>query len=164
MARTRNPGGALEERKMHHKNRWVIMLLLAVCLPLAACKQGMDAAASEEEGPAKVEHLTEDGPARVTLTEDAANRLGVETSAVRDTVIAGQKRWVIPYAAILYDTHGDTWAFVNVSPLAYMREHIDVAFIQGDVAVLAKPLTSGSQVVTTAAAELYGSEIEFEEE
>ena len=42
----------------------------------------------------------------------------------------------IPYAAVLYDPNGDTWAFVNRKPLTYVRESITVDRIDGDVAFL----------------------------
>jgi len=151
---------------MQHTIRWGITALFAASSLLAGCKQAHDAA--EEEGETKsatVEHL-EGGSdiARITLTEDAAKRLQIETASVENAELASGKRDVIPYAAILYDTQGETWTFTNPEPLVYVRHHVLVDHIDGDRVVLADVLPPGTAVVTVGAAELYGSEIEFEEE
>ena len=65
----------------------------------------------------------------------------------------------IPYAAIVYDSAGKTWAYVNEDPLVYKRAEITVDEIDGDVARLSAGPPAGTQVVTTGAAELYGAEI-----
>jgi hypothetical protein len=117
-----------------------------------------------ENGAATVEHLDGPEPARVTLTEDAAKRLDIQTAAIRDAEVNGTQQRVIPYAAILYDTQGDTWTYANPEPLTFVRSPIVVDRIEGDLAVLSDGPPSGTAVVTVGAAELYGSEIEFEEE
>ena len=71
---------------------------------------------------------------------------------------------VIPYAALLYDSSGNTWVYLNVAPLVYVRQAIVVDFIKGDEAVLSEGLEDDAVVVTLGATELYGSETEFEEE
>jgi len=150
---------------MKHHNRWMVALLLFACLPLTACKQTSEtAAATEEGGPAKVEHLKGAEPTRVTLTEEAAKRLDIQTAAIRDMEIAGAQRKVIPYAAVLYDTQGNTWTYSNPEPLVFVRHKITVDRIEGEMAVLADGPAAGTAVVTVGAQELYGSELEFEEE
>jgi hypothetical protein len=144
---------------------WGALLALSACLPLAACRHEPSVAAAEEDRePAKVEHLRGALPTRVTLTEDAAQRLGIETAAVRDTVIGGERLWVIPYAAVLYDTGGNTWTYTNPRPLLFDRYPIRVESIEGDEVVLSASPPSGTRVVKIGAEELYGAEIEFEEE
>jgi hypothetical protein len=148
--------------KLNH--RWIVASLVAACLPLAAC-QKMEVAEEEPESPAKVEHLKgEDEPAQITLTDDAVKRLDLQTVAVAEADINGSKQKTIPYAALLYDTEGETWAFANPEPLKYIREKLKVERIDGDKAVLSEGPAVGTLVVTTGAAELYGSEEEFEEE
>lgn len=150
---------------MNTTSRWIAIALLACCLPLASCSHAPDeAAAAEEGGPAKVEHLLGDQPTRVTLTEDAAKRLDVQTDLVRSEMIKGEKRTTMPYAAVLYDTEGNTWTYVSTGPLVFMRHRIVVDFIDGEVAVLLEGPAIGSAVVTVGAEELFGSELEFEEE
>ncbi len=63
----------------------MIFILIAASLLLSACGQKQEEAVAEEGGPAKVEHLEGAEPTRVTLTEDAAKRLDIQTVAVRDT-------------------------------------------------------------------------------
>lgn len=150
---------------MKNHDRWMVALLLAACLPLAACKQTSETAAAEEDaGPAKVEHLKGDAPTRVTLTEEAAKRLDIQTAAIRDMEIGGAQRKVIPYAAVLYDTEGNTWTYSSPEPLVFVRHKITVDRIEGEMAVLSDGPAAGTTVVTVGAQELYGSELEFEEE
>ena len=150
---------------MKHHERWMILILLVACLPLAACKQTSEtAAAAEEGGPAKVEHLDGAEPTRVTLTEEAAKRLDIQTATIEDMQIGGAQRRVIPYAAVLYDTEGNTWTYANPEPLVFVRHRITVDRIEGEKAILSDGPAAGTAVVTVGAQELYGSELEFEEE
>jgi hypothetical protein len=132
-------------------------LLITVCLQLlAACGKSPADTAVEEDAPAQVEHLQGPDPTRVTLTEEAAKRLDIQTAPVQGNAI--------PYDAVLYDTEGNTWVYTNPEPLIFVRSPVTVDHIKGDQAFLVKGLPPGSAVVTTGAAELYGSETEFEEE
>ena len=65
---------------------------------------------------------------------------------------------------MLYGPNGDTWVYVTVEPLVFVRQAILVDLIQGDEAVLSDGPGSGAAVVTTGAVELFGSESEFAEE
>jgi hypothetical protein len=147
---------------MRNNYRWMAVVLLIACLPLAACSQAP--ATTPEDRPATVEHLEGAEPTRVTLTEDAAKRLDIQTATVRDAEDNGAQRKVIPYSAILYDTQGDTWTYTNPEPLTFVRHHIVVDRIEGDQAFLSDGPSSGTAVVTVGAEELYGSETEFQEE
>lgn len=145
-------------------SRWMAIILLLCCLPLMGCNHAPEAAAAEESGPAKVEHLDGAEPTRVTLTEDAAKRLDIQTDVAKDVMVRGSMRKTIPYAAILYDTEGTTWTYMNPEPLVYVRHRIVVDFIDGELAVLTDGPEAGSKVVVVGAEELFGSELEFEEE
>ena len=140
---------------MKHINPWFIFVLMIAGLLLSACG-GQIPVTGEEESPAKVEHLDGAEPTRVTLTEDAAKRLDIQTAPVQGNII--------PYASVLYDTEGRTWVYTNPKPLTFVRAPVTVDRIEGDQAFLLKGLPAGSVVVTTGAEELYGSETEFEEE
>jgi hypothetical protein len=146
--------------------RWLFTLLVAACLPLASCKPAAESAADEEQEtkPATVEHLQGAEPTRVTLTDEAAKRIDVQTVAVADTQVAGQPRKVIPYSAVLYDVNGAAWTFINSAPLTFVRHPITIDRIDGDKVVLTNGPDAGAKVVTVGATELYGSEMEFEEE
>jgi len=150
---------------MRH-DRLSIGVLLCACLQLAACAgRGQAAEEGEDEAaPATVEHLDGPQPTRITLTEDAARRLDIQTEAIREVMVNGRLRKVMPYGALLYDTEGGTWTYTNPESLVYVRHRVEVDYIEGDVAILSDGPPVGSAVVIVGAAELYGSELEFEEE
>ena len=147
--------------KYYH--RMVAVLLCAVLL-LSACGQAPADTAAEENHAVTVEDLTGAEPTRETLTEDAAKRLDLQTAISSDVEVNGAKRTVIPYAAIIYDTEGATWIYLNPETLTFVRHPVTVDDIKGDQAFLSEALPSGSAVVTVGVAELYGAESEFEEE
>jgi hypothetical protein len=155
---------------MKLEHRWTAAVALLATLSLAGCTnavdkpQAADAPKAEDSGPARVEHLEGDEPARVTLAESAAKRLDIQTAAVQSVSDGGKQMSVVPYAAVLYDTNGDTWMYVNTSPLVYVRHRITVEHMNGDQAVLTNAPPVGTKVVIVGAAELFGSETEFEEE
>jgi hypothetical protein len=149
---------------MKQNYRWMVVVLLPTCLLLSACGKSPATTTTIENHPAKVEHLEGTDTSRVILTEQAAKRLDIQTAAVRDAEVGGTQRKVIPYAAILYDTQGATWVYINPEPLTFVRHPIEVDFIRGDDAVLSDDLPSDTAVVTVGAEELFGSESEFEEE
>lgn len=148
---------------MQHSNRkrWIIALLVIGCLQLAACTQAATSAGGEGDTPppAKVEPIAGTNLNRVILTADAATRIGLQTATVQQKQAADTSRMVVPYAAVIYDLHGDTWVYTNPSPLTYVRAPIDVASIDGDQAVLLKGPPVGAVIVTVGAAELFGAEL-----
>lgn len=149
---------------MNRRCLWMPLFLLLACVPLTGCKPTPEAAADEEAPPAKVEHLEGDEPTRVTLTEEAAKRIDIATANVESMAMHGTQRLVLPYAAILYDTNGDAWVYTNPEPLVFVRHRIVVDYIDDELAVLSDGPTPKTAVVTMGATELYGAELEFEEE
>jgi len=145
-------------------SRWLIGMLLIAGLALAGCRATEEMAVDEEGGPAKVEHLDGAEPTRVTLTEEASKRLDVQTGTVRDMEVDGKTRRVIPYAAVLYDTEGNTWTYTCPEARVFVRHRIVVDYIDGELAILSEGPPPGTAVVIVGAEELYGSELEFEEE
>jgi hypothetical protein len=143
---------------MKLKLSWLILIAMLAALSLSACAPAVPV--EDEIKPVTLEPITGTDLNRLTLTEDAAKRLDVQTAEVRE--VDGQM--VVPYASILYEANGNTWVYVNVAPLVYVRQAIVIDSINGDEAILSKGPDSGSAVVTVGAAELYGSESEFEEE
>ncbi len=65
---------------------------------------------------------------------------------------------VIPYAAVLYGVHGETWVYSNPEPLIFVRQPIVIDYIEGDLAYLSEGPQVGTAVVTVGAAELFGTE------
>ncbi|MGH7512874.1 MAG: hypothetical protein ACREOQ_08125 [Gemmatimonadales bacterium] len=144
-------------------DRWSLLGLWIAVAPLAACGRPSVAAESEPRA-VKVEQIEGTDLNRLTLTEQAARRLDIQTAQVETELVAGTPRKVVAYAAILYDTDGDTWAYASPEPLTFVRAPVTVDYIERDVAVLSDGPPVGTTVVTVGAAELYGSEEEFEEE
>jgi hypothetical protein len=70
----------------------------------------------------------------------------------------GQKRKIIPYAAVLYDAKGNTWVYTNPEPLTFVRQSIQMDTVVGDEAILMRGPPIGTAVVTVGGAELYGTE------
>jgi hypothetical protein len=102
--------------------------------------------------------------AQITLTEDAANRLGVRTTAMTAAPAGSAGKLTMPAAALFYDDAGDTWAYVASQPYVYERQPVKVYAIEGDVVTLSDGPPAGTQVVIVGAAELYGTEVGVGEE
>jgi hypothetical protein len=77
---------------------------------------------------------------------------------VRQAPAGTGAREVIPYSAVVYDTDGSTWTYVNTAPRTYVRAPITVAAISGNIALLSAGPPAGTAVVTVGAAELLGTE------
>jgi hypothetical protein len=134
---------------MHH-GRWVVGIVLIGCLGLSGCGQ-----TSNEGAPTGEVAGATSPPGQVTLSAHAAQRLGIETKPVE----GGQGgRTTVPYAAVLYDAHGDTFVFTNPDQLVYVRTQIKIERIDGEIALLLDGPPSGTPVVTVGLAELFGAE------
>jgi len=71
---------------------------------------------------------------------------------------AGEKRKIIPYAAVLYDAKGKTWVYTNPEPFVFVRRAIEIDTIVGDEIFLVDGPAVGTAVVTVGGAELLGTE------
>jgi hypothetical protein len=128
-------------------------------LHLAACQQAAEK--KEKVAPAHVEHIEGEEVSRVTLTDKAAERLGLTLDLVREERVGGVMRKVVPYGAVLYDPTGRTWVYTSPDSLAFVRREIVVDYIAGDLAVLSDGPPAGTRVVTLGATELHGAEFEI---
>ena len=70
---------------------------------------------------------------------------------------SGTQRKIVPYAAVIYGPHGETWVS-SPEPLTFIRHPIAIDYIQEDQVVLSDGPPSGTKVVTVGVAELYGTE------
>jgi hypothetical protein len=138
----------------------IALLIVVTALTLAACasQASQSSEGSTSSPPAKVERIGETEFSRVILTEQAAERLGIELARVHDTQIQGKQRKVVPYAAVFYDLNGKTWVYTNPEPLTFVRASISIDSIDGDLAILSEGPPSGTKVVTVGSPELYGTE------
>jgi hypothetical protein len=145
---------------MKHRNRWLVVIVPIIAgLQLSACQRESPPPARVE--PAHVEHIDGSELSRVTLTTKAMERLDVQTAMVREVQRAGSRVKVVPYAAVIYDAHGNTWVYTSPEPQVFVRHEIDVDYIEGDVAVLSDGPPGGTEVVTVGVAELFGTEFEI---
>lgn len=132
----------------------LVSLLLAL---LVACAPAADV--DTAPAPVRVETIEGTDLHRITLTERAAERLGIQTDTADLETLAGEtsERLVVPYSAILYTSDGGAWVYTNPETLVFVREQVIVDSIVGDVAVLAAG-DPGIRVVSVGVAELYGAE------
>lgn len=144
---------------MRNANRLMLVAPVLAGLHLAACQQAAEK--KEKVAPAHVEHIEGEEVSRVTLTEKAAERLGLTLDLVREERVGGAMRKVVPYGAVLYDPAGRTWVYTSPDSLAFVRREIVVDYIAGDLAVLSDGPPAGTRVVTLGATELHGAEFEI---
>lgn len=131
---------------------------VAVAAVVTACGQ----TTAELQPSAKVTKIPGSVVQQVELTRPALQRLGIATTPVRvaNVAVDGRSRphKVIPYSAVVYDTNGLAWTYVNTAPRTYRRQPITVLDIHGATAVLARGPAAGASVVTVGAPELLGAE------
>lgn len=128
-------------------NRLMIAVLVVAGL-LSAC--GPKSNPVQTIPPSKLEPIEGTDLSRVILTEKAAERIGVETVQASGLEI--------PYAAVIWDTEGNTWVYTNPEPLTFVRAPIVIDHIEGNTAFLAEELDAAITVVTVGVAEIYGTE------
>jgi hypothetical protein len=130
-----------------------------LALALSACGSSGDAPATGNE-PANVVPIKGTDLSRITLTPEAAKRVGIQTGAIAQ---AAKGETSIPYSAVLYDADGKTFAYKSLKPRVYVRAPITVTDIKGNSAVLSSGPPVGTTIVTVGAPELYGTEFGVEE-
>jgi hypothetical protein len=137
------------------------LVLLVAGLQLSACSDTSNNAAADDEAPATVEPIKGTDRSTVKLSEQALERLGIQTGTIRESG-SGQK--IIPYSSVLYDAEGKTFAYTSPEPRLFVRRSIRVRRIDGGDAILSSGPPAGTSVVTVGSQELYGSEYEVEED
>lgn len=137
--------------------RWLAAgCLTASALALTACGT---APAPELASPAQVVPVAGSSIPRLELAHGAVQRLGIQTRPVAAAAPGtGGATKVIPYAAVIYDTDGSSWTYVEIAADTYVRQPITVTVIRQDVALLSSGPSLGAQVVTVGSAELLGTE------
>jgi hypothetical protein len=129
-------------------------LLLATALSalsLGAC--GSDTAAELEPPASKVEIPGTDRY-QVVLTPEAVERIDLQTVEVTET----EGRSSITSDALILDTDGEFWVYVNLEPYTYERALLEeVREVDGQALFTGGP-EPGTPVVFVGVAELYGEE------
>ena len=78
--------------------------------------------------------------------------------SVRVPLRSNQQRLVVPRAAVLFDAFGGTWVYEARDGGVFARQRVMLADFSGSDAVLSQGPAVGTRVVTTGAAELFGTE------
>ena len=139
---------------MTRRVTWFVAVIV-LSLPLLGCgKSGEKKVAAVP--PAKLEPTSEAGIRRIVLSDHAAKRLGIEVGQVS----AAEGKLLVPYSALLYDTAGAEWVYINPEGKVFRRAQVKVDRIEGDKMYLLTGPDAGTKVVTVGAAELYGTEFE----
>lgn len=126
---------------------------LLLLILLSGCRD----VATEEEGgyePATVELIEGSEVARVTLTEDAAGRIGLDTTAVTSR----GELTVVPESAVWVDVNGDGWVYTNPEALVFVREQVVVDRYEAGSALLRDGPSPGTEVASIGVPQLIGSE------
>ena len=138
------------------------LVLVAGVVSLSACSEassGYDYELASHHEPAKLEPIKGTDVQRVIFDALAAKRVGLKTSPIRQN---GQGK-IMPYAALIYDAEGGTYAYTAPEPLTYVRQEISIDHMDGDSVVLSGGPPAGTEVVTVGVDEVYGTEFEVAE-
>lgn len=142
------------------RSRWTVMILLPVFagLALTACQKHDEAHRASH--PAEVEEIAGSDIRKVTLTVKAMQRLDVQTDEVREIRVSrsASPKKVVPYSSIIYDPQGQTWIYTSPKSRTFVRQKVDVDYIEGDIAILKDGPPIGTKVASVAVAEIYGTE------
>ena|SRR5215472_10280155 len=149
---------------MSIKHSAVAGLVVGAAVILAGC----GTATAADPPPATVTQIAGSQVQRLQLTAQAIQRLGISTQPVREMPTAAGKamgnaraRKAIPYSAVVYDTNGSTWTYVNTAARTYVRQRVTLTEIRGQTAILSSGPPVGAAVVTVGAAELLGTEYDI---
>ena len=111
---------------MHGTNRsrrgGVLAVLTAAGLALAACSDSKTE--TEKVPPASLEEVAEGEIGKITLTDQAAQRLDIQTATV--DAGTGGATLQVPFAAVIYQPDGSSWVYTNREGLVFLREPIEI--------------------------------------
>ena len=102
---------------------------------------------------------TEGGTLYYTMGNAGQNLVPGQRVWVQLSLVGGgSSRKIVPYAAVIYDVNGATWVYTNPEPLTFIRQSINIDYIESDLAFLTEGPAAGTEVVIVGGAELYGAE------
>ena len=143
---------------MQQPSRLMISILFITTLPLVACDNKASKISAAKAAPAAtISKSEESGISRITLTDQAAQRIGIQVVQAKSAVNGVE----VPYSALLYEAAGNEWVYTNPEPRVFKRVAVKVERIAGDNMYLSKGLKAGTKVVTVGAVELHGAEFEI---
>lgn len=142
-----------------HTRRVAIFAVIALAALVSGCKE-VEKAEKVHYSPASVTPIKGDEDHKiVTLTAEGARRIDLRTGLIE----RGARAKVMPYAALLYEKHGEAFVYTNPKPLTYVRAAVEVDRVDGDRVILKTGPRAGTRVVTVGAQEVHGAELEFGE-
>jgi hypothetical protein len=133
----------------------VLGCVVAVAVATSAGCAEIESVTAEPYEPAALESTGPDKPARVILTEEAVDRVALQTTEVK----ALGKELTVDHAALVFDKAGKPWVFSVVGPRTYVRATVTIKEVQDNVVTLSAGPRAGTQVVTVGAIELWGAEL-----
>jgi hypothetical protein len=146
---------------MRHRVPLLAAVIALAGVPLVGCKE---ASTYKKVEPAHVDHKEGEEIHKLTLTEKAMERLDVQTTPARESKVDGAPegeaaRIVVPYSSLIYFADGSAHVYVNPEKNVFVRQPVEVDYIEGDMVVLKKGPVPGTLVASMAAAELLGTEV-----
>ena len=133
----------------------VLGCVVAVAVAMSAGCAEIESVTAEPYEPAALESTGPDKPARVILTEEAVDRVALQTTEVK----ALGKDLTVDHAALVFDKVGKPWVFSVIGPRTYVRAAVTIKEVQDNVVTLSAGPPAGTQVVTVGAIELWGAEL-----
>ena len=133
----------------------VLGCVVAVAVATSAGCAEIESVTAEPYEPAALESTGPDKPARVILTEEAVDRVALQTIEVK----ALGKDLTVDHAALVFDKVGKPWVFSVIGPRTYVRAAVTIKEVQDNVVTLSAGPPAGTQVVTVGAIELWGAEL-----
>src|ERR671922_1054453 len=140
---------------MRSGRRLIVVAPICALVLLTGCRDlGEDEVEIGYE-PAAVEPIKGSELSRVILTEDAAQRIRLETA----TATEQGNRTAVPESAVWVDVDGESWVYTNPDGLVFGRAHVVVDHYRDGVAYLTRGIAPGTVVASVGVAELIGSEL-----
>jgi hypothetical protein len=133
----------------------VLGCVVAIALATSAGCAEIESTTAEPYEPAALESTGPDRPARIILTEEAVDRVALQTTEVKTL----GKDLTVDHTALVFDKAGKPWVFTMVGPRTYVRAAIGIKEVQDKLVILSAGPPAGTQVVTVGAIELWGAEL-----
>lgn len=89
---------------------------------------------------------------------DLQLRPGQRMTAILPSRSSVGKAIAVPASAIVYDIHGNSWVYLKTAEGVYRRQRVEIVRMNGGRALIKRGLSAGVAVVSTGAAELFGTE------
>jgi hypothetical protein len=135
--------------------RAVLGCVVAIAVATSAGCAEIESVTAEPYEPAALESTGPDKPARIILTDEAVDRVALQTTEVKNL----GKDLTVDHAALVFDKAGKPWLFTVVGPRTYVRAAVTIKEVQDNVMTLSAGPPAGTQVVTVGAIELWGAEL-----